>query len=204
MSAALAAALNTCTRGEAATRVRRVLNADLGNGLHCWHVEPQRFRRGSVWNKRREWHDSNRPAQAHENLFFRPRFFLAWTTLHQTPFPRTPSPGPPCPSPSNIRVFFFSSQDRFGKAKHPNHQHKSTKNPEKDRKWKKGSGKKKSAKFWPHPGPDPLQHGRPSSQPLPTAPTRTALTRTIPTGTDPTPIAPSPSLPSTPTWRPKI
>ena len=38
LSAAMAAALITCTRGEMATLVRRILSVSLGDGLQAWHA----------------------------------------------------------------------------------------------------------------------------------------------------------------------
>ena len=48
ISAAVAAALVSCTQGEVAVLVRRVLGADLGNGLRCWSAITQWFRPRSV------------------------------------------------------------------------------------------------------------------------------------------------------------
>ena len=48
LSAAVAAAQVTCPRGQVATLVRRILNVDLGNGLHAWHAVTQWFRPRSV------------------------------------------------------------------------------------------------------------------------------------------------------------
>ena len=48
IGAAIAAALISCTRGEVAVLVRRVLGADPGNGLHCWYAITQWFRPRSV------------------------------------------------------------------------------------------------------------------------------------------------------------
>ena len=48
LSAAMAAALVTCTPREVATLVRRVLGADPGNGLRCWRAVTQWFRPRSV------------------------------------------------------------------------------------------------------------------------------------------------------------
>ena len=47
LGAAMATALAR-TRGEVATLVRRVLCADPGNGLHCWHAVTQWLRPRSV------------------------------------------------------------------------------------------------------------------------------------------------------------
>ena len=44
LSAALAAALITYTRGEVATLVRRILSVNPGNGLQAWHAVTQWFR----------------------------------------------------------------------------------------------------------------------------------------------------------------
>ena len=38
LCAAMTAALATCTRGEVATLVRRILSVVPGNGLHAWHA----------------------------------------------------------------------------------------------------------------------------------------------------------------------
>ena len=48
LSAALAAALITCTRGEVATLVRRILSVSLGDGLQAWHAVTQWFKPRSV------------------------------------------------------------------------------------------------------------------------------------------------------------
>ena len=47
-SAAMAAALITCTRGEVATLVRRILSVSPGDGLQAWHAVTQRFKPRSV------------------------------------------------------------------------------------------------------------------------------------------------------------
>ena len=44
----MAAALITCTRGEVATLVRRVLSVSPGDGLQAWHAVTQRFKPRSV------------------------------------------------------------------------------------------------------------------------------------------------------------
>ena len=48
LSAAMAAALITCTRGEVATLVRRILSVSPGDGLQAWHAVTQRFKFRSV------------------------------------------------------------------------------------------------------------------------------------------------------------
>ena len=48
LSAALAAALITCTRGEVATLVRRILSVSLGDGLQAWHAVTHWFKPRSV------------------------------------------------------------------------------------------------------------------------------------------------------------
>ena len=47
-SAAMAAALITCTRGEVATLVRRILSVSPGDGLQAWHAVTQWFKPRSV------------------------------------------------------------------------------------------------------------------------------------------------------------
>ena len=60
LSAAMAAALTTCTRGEVATLVRRILSVSSGDGLQA------QSRNGSNpdqwWSKRCRWRDSYRPS----------------------------------------------------------------------------------------------------------------------------------------------
>ena len=41
LSAAMSAALTTCTRGEVATLVRRILSVNPGDGLQAWHAVTQ-------------------------------------------------------------------------------------------------------------------------------------------------------------------
>ena len=48
LSAATAAALITCTRGEVATLVSRMLSVSLGEGLQAWHAVTQWFKPRSV------------------------------------------------------------------------------------------------------------------------------------------------------------
>ena len=48
LSAAMAAALITCTRGEVATLVRRILSVILGDGLQAWHAVTHWFKPRSV------------------------------------------------------------------------------------------------------------------------------------------------------------
>ena len=48
LSAAIAAELITCTRGEVATLVRRLLSVSLGDGLQAWHAVTQWFKPRSV------------------------------------------------------------------------------------------------------------------------------------------------------------
>ena len=48
LSAAMAAALTTCTRGELATLVRRILSVSPGDGLQAWHAVTQWFKPRSV------------------------------------------------------------------------------------------------------------------------------------------------------------
>ena len=48
LSAALAAAMITCTRGEAATLARRILSVSPGDGLQAWHAVTQWFTPTSV------------------------------------------------------------------------------------------------------------------------------------------------------------
>ena len=48
LSAAMAAALITCTRGEVATLVRRILSVSPGDGLQAWHAVTQWFKPRSV------------------------------------------------------------------------------------------------------------------------------------------------------------
>ena len=62
----MAAALVMYTRGEVATLVRRVLGADPGNGLHCWHAVTQRFRPRSVFEQVSVVNGTIQVAQAHE------------------------------------------------------------------------------------------------------------------------------------------
>ena len=58
LNAVMAAALITCTRGEVATLVRRILSVSLGDGLGS------QSRNGSnpdqLWNKQRRWRNSYR------------------------------------------------------------------------------------------------------------------------------------------------
>ena len=44
----MAAALITCTRGEVATLVRRILSVSPGDGLQAWHAVTQWFKPRSV------------------------------------------------------------------------------------------------------------------------------------------------------------
>ena len=48
LSAAVAAALITCTRGEVATLVRRIPSVSCGDALQAWHAVTQRFKPRSV------------------------------------------------------------------------------------------------------------------------------------------------------------
>ena len=48
LGAAMAAALITCTRGEVATLVRRILSVSPGDGLQAWHAVTQWFKPRSV------------------------------------------------------------------------------------------------------------------------------------------------------------
>ena len=48
LSAAMAAALITCTRGEVASLVRRILSVSPGDGLQAWHAATQWFKPRSV------------------------------------------------------------------------------------------------------------------------------------------------------------
>ena len=48
LSAAMAAALITCTRGEVATFVRRILSVSPGDGLQAWFAVTQWFKPRSV------------------------------------------------------------------------------------------------------------------------------------------------------------
>ena len=48
LSAAVAAALITCTRGEVATLAKRILSVSLGDGLQAWHAVTQWFKPRSV------------------------------------------------------------------------------------------------------------------------------------------------------------
>ena len=61
LSAAMAVALITCTRGEVATLVGRILSVSPGDGLQAWgsqsHIGPNL---DQWWNKRRQWRGSHR------------------------------------------------------------------------------------------------------------------------------------------------
>ena len=48
LSAAMAAALTTCIRGEVATLVRRIRSVNPGDGLQAWHAVTQWFKPRSV------------------------------------------------------------------------------------------------------------------------------------------------------------
>ena len=48
LSAAMSAALTTCTRGEVATLVRRILSVSPGDGIQAWHAVTQWFKPRSV------------------------------------------------------------------------------------------------------------------------------------------------------------
>ena len=48
LSAAMAAALTTCTRGEVATLVRRILSVSPGDGLQAWFTVTHWFKPRSV------------------------------------------------------------------------------------------------------------------------------------------------------------
>ena len=52
LSSAMAAALATCTRGDVAILVRRVLCAELGNGLHFWRAVTWWFRAPALVEQR--------------------------------------------------------------------------------------------------------------------------------------------------------
>ena len=62
LSAAMAAALITCTRGEVATLVRRILSVSPGDGLQAWFAVTQWFKPRSVVEQGRRWQDSYRPS----------------------------------------------------------------------------------------------------------------------------------------------
>ena len=62
LSAAVAAALITCTRGEVATLVRRILSVSPGDGLQAWFVVTQWFKPRSVVEHAASMGDLYRPS----------------------------------------------------------------------------------------------------------------------------------------------
>ena len=55
LSAAMAAALITCTRGEVATLVRRFLSVSPGDGLQAWFAVTHQFKPRSMVEQARRW-----------------------------------------------------------------------------------------------------------------------------------------------------
>ena len=61
LSATVATALITSTRGEVTTLVRRILSVSLGDELQAWHAVTQCFSSPDQWwNRLRRWQDSYR------------------------------------------------------------------------------------------------------------------------------------------------